>query len=164
MFVTNQQNGRVNLSGDIPSDYEAGARENTPKNFKNEALRGNLNRTPLSDLFFSATNIDALQIGMRNMVLDKTCGKHNIGRQSDKELMTIMKGIFLTNSKNIPVALVEQVRELNAQVLAFAVPRLINEINMHEKYLKDISQMPNPLCYGEVTSVKGTKYLELNKL
>jgi hypothetical protein len=38
-------------------------------------LRGRIQSTPVSQLFFSNSNIDALQLGLRNAVLNKTCGK-----------------------------------------------------------------------------------------
>ena len=165
-LVNNQTNGRVLLpKGEaIPADYETLERQDTQKNFVNEALRGHIARSPLSDLFFSDLNIDALQLGMRNMVLNNSCGKYNIGRQSDKELTIIMRGMYLQTPSNNQYNLVKQVQNLNARVLAFVIPRLLNELQMHDTYLNDISKLPVPLCYGENTSVAGSKYLELKKL
>lgn len=158
-------NGRVILdSSQPPVDYENLQREPTPKNFVVDALRGNLGKCPVSELFFSDVNIDALQIGMHNMILNKSCGKYKIGRQSDKELSIIMRAIYLQNSKNSKYDVVGQVRSLNEEVLNFAVPRLLNELEMHDTYLKDIQKMPVPMSYGINTSVTGTKTLELRKM
>ena len=150
-------NGRVILDTSRPSPADFGIREPTQKNFVSDALKGNIGKNPVSELFFSDINIDALQIGMRNMVLNKSCGKYKIGRQSDKELTIIMRAIFLQNSVNSKYDVIGQVRNLNENVLNFAVPRLINELEMHDTYLQDIQRMPIPMAYGENTSVAGTK-------
>lgn len=156
-------NGRVILdTSSHPSDFEIPSA--TQQNLIVDALRGNIGRCPVSELFFSSKNIDALQIGMHNMILNATCGKSRIGRQSDKELSIIMRAIYLQDSQNSKYDVLGQVRRLNEQVLAFAVPRLLNEINMHQTYLSDIQKMPIPMSYGINTSVAGTKNLELKTL
>lgn len=158
-------NGRVILdSSPPPVDFENLRREPTQKNFVSDALKGNIGRNAVSELFFSDVNIDALQLGMHNMVLNKSCGKYNIGRQSDKELAIIMRAIYLQDSVNSKYDVLGQVRHLNEQVLNFTVPRLINELGMHDTYLQDIQKMPVPMAYGQNTSVAGTKNLELTKL
>lgn len=126
-------------------------------------LQSNMSSTPVSKLFFSRTNIDALQLGLKNLVYTKSCKKHRIGNQSEDELMTIMRAIFLQNAKNIPYNVVEQVRELNQLVLVYAVPRILNEIEMYQTYLKDATSGPTYWERGQATSVKGTKTLELSK-
>jgi len=158
-------NGRVpNVDIFGYSDYETSGNSETPKGFIKDALRGNVGRSPVSDLFFSQNNIDALQVGMHNMVLDKSCGKYNIGRQSIPELVIAMRGVYLQDSKNSKFDVVGQVRALNGQVLAYFVPQIIAELSMHEKYISDVNRVPVPIAWGENTSSYGANPLELKRL
>lgn len=163
--MENTYNGRVILDASAPPpDYEALQRGPTQKNLVVDALRGNIGISPVSELFFSDTNIDALQIGIHNMVLNKSCGKYRLGRQSDKELTIIMRAIYLQDSKNSKFDVLGQVRSLNEQVLAFSVPRLLSELKMHDMYINDIQKIPVPMSYGVNTSVAGTKTLEMKRM
>ena len=71
------------------------------RNLKDVGIKGNFEKNCVNDLFFSQTNIDALQTGMKNLVASKTNGKHIIGNQSENELMIIMRGIYLEYGQNL---------------------------------------------------------------
>jgi hypothetical protein len=126
-------------------------------------LKGNIESNPLSKLFFSDTNIAALQQGMRNMILNKTNGEYKIGNQSQDELLTVMRAIYFDKAKNLPYDVVNQVKQLNQCVLAYTVPRIIDEVKMYQTYLNDISSGPQFFDRPESTSVAGTKVLEIKK-
>jgi len=156
-------NGRVDLTskGATP-DYQTIAETRTvPTNYANDAIRGNVGPGPVSELFFSDYNVNALQRGIQNMVLNKSNGKFKIGPQSPNELLTIMRATYLQESINSVAEVVHQVKKLNELVLMYSVPRILSEIEMHNTYLHDVSTLPVPLKYGENTSVAGTKSLEL---
>lgn len=153
-------NGRVNAVGLNNFNYN-----NDPiksdNNFKNDALSRNVANTPLSDLFFSQKNMDALQEGLRIMILDKSDGKYNIGKQSNEELKIIMRGVYLQYAKNYAqVPVLEQVKQLNKIILDWSVPRVMSNIMQKEKYLEDISTLPRPIDRPELSNMKGTKQLE----
>jgi hypothetical protein len=132
-----------------------------PTNFANDALKGNIQPSPVSDLFFSAVNIKALQLGIYNTVLNKTCGKIVIGDQSVNELLTIMRSLYLQESQHSAIlSPVPQVKRLNEKVIMFASPRIISEAQMHKAYLQRTSTLPVPMDHGQSTSVAGTKTLE----
>ena len=153
-------NGRVNPYGPQNVNYVDNMNSNNNCSYQSEAVSHQIGRTPLSDLFFSKENIDMLQNGMRNMVLNRTQGQHIIQRQSDMELKIIMRAMYLQHARHKEhVPIVEQVRELNIHVLNFSVPRIISSINMKQQYLKDISQLPVPLEHAR--KMKDTKQLEL---
>lgn len=163
-------NGRIDIMSSDGKPYRL-----VEQSINNEALapsasmlKGpNIKSTPLSELFFSQTNIDALQHGIRYTVYKKTCGikegGYTIGNQSEDELKIIMRGIFLQYAKNLPFNILEQVRELNARVIMYAVPRIIDEIKMYMKYKQDVSKLPEPMERGISTSLAGTKTLELKE-
>lgn len=155
-------NGRIGKLDYNYKDYDANPE--TPEKYLEFALKGTIGKTPVSELFFSQTNIDALQVGLINSVLNATCGKTRIGKQSTNELLTIMRGIFLQNSKVSRFNVVEQVKELNTQVIRFCVPKIISELKMHEKYLSDITTLPQPIGRGENTSVYGMRTQEFGNV
>jgi hypothetical protein len=169
MKTTNQNpsfNGRVFIgpSHSAAPDYQNVAEASrTPSKFKDDVAKGNMADGPVMDLFFSELNINMLQKGIVNMVLNKSCGKYRIAQQSTSELLTIMRATYLQESMNSIVDVVGQVKRLNELVLMYSVPRIINEKEMHDRYIKDISTLPVPMAYGQATSVAGTKTLELTR-
>lgn len=156
-------NGRINVGGDNSINYRKESR-NTSCSFTGEAVGHQISRNPLTDLFFSNKNIDALHIGMRNMVYKLTDKKYVIERQSDTELKIVMRSIFLEHARWRPDKdVVEQVKELNSYVLDFCVKRIVSSLNMKQKYLDDIARLPVPLERAQIMSTKGTKVLELKE-
>jgi hypothetical protein len=155
--------GRIQL--DLTKKYPAYERVTETKRsiepIESTMLKSQITSTPVSQLFFSRQNINALQLGMKNMVYAKSCKKYVIGNQSEDELLTIMRAVYFQNAKHLPYSIVEQVRDLNGSVLVYAVPRIINEIEMHQTYLKDITNAPKFYQHGQATSVKGNKQLEM---
>jgi|TARA_B110000259_G_C13921535_1_gene365021 hypothetical protein len=128
-------------------------------NFKDDAIKGFFNKNCLNDVFFSDDNINALQIGMRNMVLNTTNGESNIGRQSDIELKIIMKATYLEYGKNLEDNILNQVKNLNKKVLDFSVSRILIEIEQHKNYIIDASNIHIPMEHSSNVSNKGSKTL-----
>ena len=128
--------------------------------FSQEAIQGIHTKTPLNDLFFSKKNIEALQMGIRNLVAKRTENEFNIGNQSEVELQVVMRAIYLSNAKHLPYDIVGQVRDLNSKVPDYCVPRSIEEIRMFNHYKSDVSKLPMPMARGEFSSAKGTRFLE----
>jgi hypothetical protein len=139
-----------------------------------DIVSGNLSETPVSALYFSKTNMDALQRGICNRVFNQSEGKYSIGKQSEAELKIIMRSFYLeslrggvplfqdgvqplNNSDNSTVA---RVRKLNEKVLDWSVPRIINNIKQFERYKSDVSKMPNVMDRPSFVSSAGSKSLE----
>ena len=115
---------------------------------------------PATTLFMSRTNVEALQQGIRYRVYVDSRGRHVIGRQSDAELAIIMRSILLQDGRNATdTGAVQQVRALNALVIAFCVPRIISELVAYENSLDDVSRLPMPLDRGQIASSKGDRQL-----
>jgi len=129
------------------------------RNLKDVGIKGNFEKNCVNDLFFSQVNIDALQSGMKNLVSNKTNGKHMIGNQSENELMIIMRGIYLEYGQNLLTNVVEQVRDLNTKVLDFSVPRILVDLEQYDKYIQDASQLHVPMERSTNVSNKGNKVL-----
>jgi hypothetical protein len=133
-------------------------------NLKDVGIKGNFEKNCVNDLFFSQQNIDALQIGLKNMVANKTNGKHIIHPQSVTELSIIMRSMYLQYGLNLETNIVEQVKDLNQKVLDFAVPRILVDLEQYDKYVNDASKVHVPMERSVNLSNKGNKILYRDEL
>lgn len=113
-------------------------------------------RSPLSDTYFSASNIEYIQNTISRAVKNST--GHSIGRQSDADLYNLMRKVYtdymiIDSGKNIP----EQVATMNRVVVNTAVKTISNGIIQNLIYLRDISSTPVPPNAPRSTSTHGLK-------
>lgn len=157
-------NGRIDISSPLPEFNIPNYQQTSVSNagFNKEAVSG-LRTNAVSELFFSETNIDALQQGIRYRVYVETNGKFVIGRQSDQELKIVMRSIYLQHVKNSSEDCVEQVRKLNVKVLEWAVPEVLSNVKQFDVYRTDASTMPMPIDHAPLMTTKGSKVLEIKK-
>ena len=87
----------------------------TIKDDKNKARIPFLNETKMSKLYFSSKNIDLVQEKIKNVVYTATKGKIKIDRQSDDNLLIVMRSIIF-NTEQIATKILDQVRALNDRV------------------------------------------------
>ena len=130
-----------------------------PTNYEN-ALAGNQNETELSKKFFSAENINELQLGIISGVKELSKNQYDVGYQSEDNLKIIMRSIFLQHSANLPNQIKEQIKELNMFVLDYCVPKVYGEAQGYYKYLEDISTLATPI-ERPVQANRTNKTLEL---
>ena len=161
-------NGRVDVSSSRFSNMPFPMfqdDDNNKNNAKSNRVgnNGNRERTPLSDIFFSQTNIDALQEAIRYQVFRQSEDHVVIERQSEVDLRIIMNSIYLEYAKELPYDIVGQVRNLNTIVLAQTVPKIVREIQMYLTYRNDISSLPTPMERSVNMSNRGTKTLETKR-
>lgn len=155
-------NGRVSLNQTDISFEKTPMKQDLT--FRQDAIRGIHDKNTLNDVFFGSSNIDALQHGIRYLVWLNSCKKHTIGNQSEDELKIIMRSIYLQFSKNQPFNILEQVKELNAKVLEYAVNNILHEIDIYLNFRKDVSQLPIPMQRSTNVNTKGSKTLEMKSL
>ena len=161
--MTKENNGLVDFNNNV-SYRDFKQNPGNVCNYQHDALKGNLSNNPVASLFFSNQNIKAIQMGIQNMVMNKTCGRLRVGDQSVDELLIIMRSIYLEHSKNSILDVVRQVRDMNGMVLSFAVPRIIEEVDMHNSYIERITKLPVPLELAQNDSIKGSKTLYRSEL
>jgi len=155
-------NGRVDISREHGLNVIPAYTPNRQVAFtQQEALKGQFATNPLSDLYFSQTNLDALQHGIRYKIYQATEGKHVIGRQSEQDLRVVMRSIYLQYAKHLSCDFVSQVRELNAKVLEWVVPEVLSNLRQYETYKRDVSTLPLPMERAPLQTQKGTKVLEI---
>jgi hypothetical protein len=156
-------NGRIDLMSPLPAlnipDYQKRSIDNST--FTSEALTGQVMQNNLSQIFFSARNIDALHEGIRYRIYMETGGQQVIGRQSDTELKIVMRSMYYQYAKHDNRPVVEQVRELNGYVLDWVVPEVLSNLKQYMVYKRDASTLPVPLERAQLSTMKGTKVLEI---
>jgi len=154
-------NGRVDLLSKMPKftipQYQNPQSHNSM--YTREATPGQKTRNSVSDLFFSGKNIDAIQEGIRYRVYVESNGQFTIGRQSDKELKTVMRSIYIQHGIG-NLDCIGQVRVLNSRVLEWVVPEVLNNLLQYARYKQDISTLPMPLDRAPIASMKGSRSLE----
>lgn len=108
-----------------------------------DPLMGIQERTPLSQLFFHPRNIETIQTELRFRVYQKT--KIVVDKQSHKELLIVMRSVFLQNSTNQSTNLTEQVHTLNENVLEYCVKNVASNALQQRQFIADSGSMPIPM-------------------
>ena len=162
--LTTNNNGRVGdtLENDNFQLYSMfKEEENRPYRWINEQVLKNIHtQNEVSEVFLSRKNIDTLQEAIRYLVYKKSCGKHIIDKQSETELIVIMRSVYLEYGEYKPFDISSQVKDLNQRVLEYCVPKILQEIKLYMQYRSDINTLPVPMDRGQFVSSKGTKVLE----
>lgn len=157
------------LHGHSPSFSLYADEDNTQPNgrWSKDALKNTVHAKPsaVSELFFSTMNVDALHDAIRYRVFVESGDRRLvIDRQSDVELGIIMRSVYLQEAKDDDSGdIVAQVRALNASILEFCVPRILQEADMYMHYRRDVSTLPVPLDRGELATMKGDRTLEFKR-
>jgi hypothetical protein len=158
-------NGRIATDSSQYSTYDTVLEsKKVPSNFIHDVTKGNICASPVSTLFFSEHNISMLQKGIKNSILNKSQGKYNVVDQNVSELLIVMRGFYLKESINSIVDVVGQVQKLNTSVLTYVVPRIIGELEMRQRYTREINTLPVPMSYGQNTNVTGTKQIGMREI
>lgn len=159
--MASSYNGRVDiLSNANYNSYNMFEDKNLDSDAYNKAAIKNIHiNNPVSTVFFSRQNVEALQEAIRYQVYTKTPDKHVIDKQSETEIFVVMRAMYLQHAQHKAYDILEQVRALNGMVLDYIVPKIISEIGIYLRYKKDISQLPVPMDRGVNSSSKGTKVL-----
>jgi hypothetical protein len=103
--------------------------------------------TILSKAFFSKSNIQILQNGIRMGVYNKSNGQYIIGPQDCDVLKIIMRSVYLQNSSNLPSNIKEQVEQLNKMVLDYCIQQVYGEAQGYMKYINDVSTLAVPISH-----------------
>ena len=154
-------NGKVNIMGpNIATLFSMMDKIplNTNTNYQN-VLAGNFERSRLSDTYFSRQNIQAIQLGIRKGVYDRSQQRISVDDQPEDQIVTVMRSMYLQYSKNLDSNIQQQVNDLNRQVLNFCINNVFNEAVAYLKYKEDASTMHIPITHP-IYSNKTNKVLE----
>lgn len=158
--IENERENRVGLDYDTdpyPLYQEDTLKASTVRKqtFGHQSVECNL----LNQLFLSPENVENVQQRIRYEVYKASQEKHIIGKQSEIELVIIMRSIYFTYGKNMPTNIRGQIKELNDLVILDVVPKILSAIEGDDRYLYDASSNPMPLAHPENMSNKGQKIL-----
>lgn len=123
------------------------------------ATEGLWDETDLSRGYFSASNIQLLQNGIRAGVYHRSNNQYLIGEQDCDTLKTIMRSVFLQHAINQPHNISEQINILNQVVLKYCIEQVYGEAQGYMKYIDDVSTLPVPIAHP-VMSTTSDRELE----
>lgn len=109
--------------------------------------------------FFSHRNIEHLQTMMRRAIKQKL--DVVIDRQSDQELVQVMRAMYSMRGNPRPDDVGAEVDRLNAIVLEWVIPHLVVNIRAHYGYLRDIANPYRLLERPTYASLKGEQTVQL---
>lgn len=115
----------------------------------------------VNQLYFSSENIDLLQKMIQQQIYIDSNKRHKISRQSDDELLIIMRSVYMEHSRNLPGYVKEQIIELNQHVVSECVRIILPRIEQHVSYMNTLDKRLDIMDYGETTTTKGTKTTQL---
>ena len=118
---------------------------NIPSTFR-DATKGEWCETNLSRAFFSRENVRILQNGIKAGVYKISNKQYIISDQNVDTLHIIMRSVFMQNAINQEHNITGQISELNKIVIDFSVPRVYSSLLSHNKYIRDISTLAEPLA------------------
>ena len=129
-----------------------------------DSVKGNVEENMLSYNFLSVLNKQVIQDTIRYEIYTRK--NKIVSNQSDNELFIILRSILLqygdmsiTNMKDI----INEIHRLNKIVIDYCIQNIISALDLHVKYIDDISSLPvpleNPHYAGKVDMSFGHPYL-----
>ena len=143
--IDSVNNGRVGdievLDFNLPKDGDIVIN----KDNQDTSVRGIVEKTAVSDVFFSDMNMDVIHKSIRYGVNQRT-GKV-VAKQSDNTIYIIMRSILLQYANfRVGVAdLAEEIRGLNSRVVEYCVDNISSNVQQYVGYIKDLEKLPVPM-------------------
>ena len=133
---------------------------NNVKNDKSNNMTGTFTKTNLTELYYSQSNIDLLQESIiKGIYTHPETRKQKISKQSEDELLIIMKSIYLQHCKNKPYNIQKQIYDLNKLILDYCIPNIVSSIKQYIGYINDITKEQTVMDKPQFVSNKGDKTL-----
>jgi hypothetical protein len=109
------------------------------------AVKGIVDETALSTIYFSEINTNIIQQTLRYKVYEKT--KQIVDYQSSEALYIVMRSILLQHA-NFRVDgsdLAFEIRKLNFYVVKYCVDEVSANVLQYKGYIKDVGKLPDPM-------------------
>jgi len=139
-------NGRVaNIEVVEPNLPRVGGDVVIDRDNQETSVKGIIEKTAVSDLFFSDMNMDIIQKSIRYGV-NRATGQV-IGKQSDTTVYVIMRSILLqyANFGASVADLAQEIRGLNQMVVEYCVENVSSNVQQYVGYIKDLERLPTPM-------------------
>lgn len=145
-------------NGSVPSDgYSSYGKERSL--VPDRGIR-HLDATPLQRAYFSDENARIIQNTIRYQVWERSGQRHLISPQNEQDLRIVMRAVFIQSALHLPDQIPKQIADLNAQVVAIIVPKVMDQIEGYIRYLEDASRPLQIQDHPLHVSSAGTKSLE----
>lgn len=118
--------------------------------------------TQLSLAFFSDVNAGYLQTRIQQEFHQLT--GIVVEKQRKKDLLMIMRYVFVARSKNLEGQEAQQLAELNHHVVDTVLPQIATSVEQHLGYLRDASTLPVPLERSVATTIRGENTIYSNQI
>lgn len=97
----------------------------------------------LSNIFFSDTNVNAINNAIKSNVKKMTGS--SIDNQVNNSLFIVMRSTYLQYSQNISTNdVLAEIKYLNKMVINYCVEKIVSELVSYNLYLEDINKLPIP--------------------
>ena len=128
------------------------------------SLKGIIEQTPMSQIFFSPMNVNGIQSTIRYRIF-KT-NNVTISAQSENELFIVMRSIYLQygNSHVLSDDIVKEIRRLNEKVIEYCISNIEEQLKQYQGYKQKISSLPIPLEHPIYDNKKNFTYDSSNLL
>ena len=110
---------------------------------KSDALKGIVEETAVSNIFFSPENVKAIQESIRYYIY-KLSGMA-ISNQSHDQLHILMRSLILQYGNLVTQKPVAEVKRLNQKVVDKCTQNILVEIKQYTGYIEDLQKLPLPL-------------------
>jgi hypothetical protein len=159
------KNGRINIIDDNVDNYKKKnptiIQKSVLPDENTNSISQSITNNKLSDLYFSKSNIEKIQLLIIMKVSEDSNCRFKINKQSEQELLIIMRSFYLQYSKNLDNNIKNQIKDLNEMVVEWSSNNIISNIEQYLNYKKVCSTLPMPLERAQLPTQKGTKTLEI---
>tara|TARA_B100001094_G_C18180378_1_gene800561 strand:+ start:1546 stop:2049 length:504 start_codon:yes stop_codon:yes gene_type:complete len=127
-------------------------------NRREYSLKGIIQETPMSNVFFSDLNVKAIQWTIRYKVFEEKNKK--ISYQSENELFVIMRSIYLQYANSVVNSkdMLTNLKKLNKMVIDYTVKNVKDQIDQYDNYITKISSAPIPLAHPQYENKNNYTY------
>lgn len=122
-----------------------------------DPIKGILEETIVTNIFFSEQNYEALQRTIKYEVY-RQYNNTIIGKQSNEQLFIIMRSMLLQYGDLLNPNHIEEVKKINKYVVDFSVKRIISELIQYNGYVNKIDNTPIPLDLPNYTNKNNFTY------
>jgi len=134
---------------------------NEPPIFNNRrgySLKGIIQETPMSNLFFSDMNIQIIQWTIRYRIFTEK--EKKISYQSPNELFIIMRSIYLQYANSVvnSTDMIQNLKTLNKMVVDYTVKNVSDQLDQYDNYITKISNAPIPMAHPTYENKRNFTY------
>jgi len=129
-------------------------------NHSEYSLKGIIEQTPFSQIYFSSMNTKGIQDTIRYRVSQNDSSIGKLGYQSERDIFSIMRSVYLqfANSMVLTDDITKNIRELNERVIDYSVDDIGVRLEQYKGYLNKVSELPTPMEHPQYLNKQNFTY------